>query len=120
MSRPFDPVSLDEAAAILGCTPSTVRRHILAGRLTRHRGRYKHQALSRGDVEALACLIYPWWRHTGDAGSYWVTGQSAADVMGVCRSRLNQLADKDRVPYVTHRDRTRLYRRQQLEVMSRR
>ena len=34
--RPVDAITLREAAAILGCTTSTVRRHVPAGRLPAH------------------------------------------------------------------------------------
>lgn len=116
---PVDPVTVDEAARILRCTPSTVERHIAAGRLPRHRKRYKHKALSRAEVETLAAELYD-WRPTGDPGSYWVTGQGAADVLGVSRAWLGQLARADRVPYIQVPNGRRLYRRRQLEVMSRR
>jgi hypothetical protein len=38
------------AAGILGCSESTARRHVLAGLLPTT-DRYRHGALSRGDVE---------------------------------------------------------------------
>lgn len=118
---PLDPVTLAEAARILGCTPSTVERHIAAGRLERHRRRYKHAALSRTEVEALALELYRWGSGQPDnPWSYFVTGQRAADVLGVSRARLGQLALADRIPYVQHPSGRRLYRRGQLEVMSRR
>lgn len=41
--RPLDPVTLEEAAVILGCTPSSVRRRVAEGRLSRRRKRYKYQ-----------------------------------------------------------------------------
>lgn len=117
--RPFDPVTLHEAAAILGCSTSNVQAHVQSGRLVRHRGRFRHDALSRAGVEALARDIYPWWRFVHLDDTYWVTGGDAAALLGVGRSRLNQLADADRIPYETHRDRTRLYRRSQLEIIAR-
>jgi excisionase family DNA binding protein len=113
-------VTYDEAAAILGVTTSTVTRLVQAGRLTRHRKRYKHAALSRLDVEALAAQTCSWYRAAAanDSDSYWVTGQRAAGVLGVNRARLGQLADAGRLPFLAHRDGTRLFRRHQLEVIA--
>ncbi len=53
-----------------------------------------------------------------DPEPYWLTGQRAADVLGVNRSRLGHLSRADFVPYVVHRDGTRLYRRDLLEVVA--
>jgi len=113
-----DPVTLEEAASVLGCTPSSVRRRVAEGRLSRRRKRYKHQALSRADVEALAVEVYRWRRHVGDTDSYWVTSGDAAAVLGVNRQRVQQLSAADRLPFVMHHDGTRLYRRHQLEVLA--
>ncbi len=115
--RPINPVTLDEAALILGCSRSTVRRHIAAGRL-RSAGRYEHRSLSRADVEALAMQVYRWRRHLDDVEGYWLTAGRAADVLAVNVTRLNQLVAADLLPYVVHSDGTRLYRRQQLEVVA--
>ncbi len=41
-----------------------------------------------------------------------------AAILGVNRARLNQLAAKDFIPFEVHADGTRLYRRQQLEVVA--
>jgi hypothetical protein len=53
-----------------------------------------------------------------DPSSYWVTGQAAADLLGANMARLGQLLDAGRLPYVRHRDGTRLLRRHQLEVIA--
>jgi hypothetical protein len=100
-TRPIDGVTLDEAASILGSSRSTVRRHVLAVRLTAG-GFYEHRTLSRAEVEALAAQLYNWRDARQDAESYWVTGRHAAGVLGISRSRLGQLADEDRVPYIRH------------------
>jgi hypothetical protein len=110
-------VILDEAADILGCSADTVRKHVDAQRL--HEGRSAdRRVLSRGEVETLAGVggLYPWRQHLHDPSSYWVTGASAAHVLGVTTGRLNQLADSHRLPYVRHEDGTRLYRRIQLQA----
>jgi excisionase family DNA binding protein len=117
MRRPVDAVTLAEAAEILGTSVSSVRRHVLAGRLRAGRRRYKHRSLSRADVEALAASVYDWRGHAHHPDSYWLTGQRAADLYGVNRARLSELSRADRLPYVVHRDGVRLYRRQQLVVL---
>jgi hypothetical protein len=73
--RPTDAVTLHEAAAILGCSVSSMRPHVAAGRLRARRERYKHRALPQAEVEALNVELYPWRRpwHVQDA--YWVVGR---------------------------------------------
>jgi hypothetical protein len=116
--RPLeDQVSLGEAAQILGCSVSTVRRLVITAR-TRHGGRARDGALVRANVEALATEVYSWRLHLDDADPYWLTGQRAADVLHVSRARLSQLASDKRVPFVRHQDGTRLYRRDQLEMIA--
>jgi hypothetical protein len=74
--------------------------------------------LLRASVETLATEVYSWRLHTDDELPYWVTGQRAADILGVSRARLSQLAVEHRVPFVRHQDGTRLYRREQLEIIA--
>ena len=68
--RPIDPVTLDEAALILGCSRASVRRLIASGELP-PADRYRHRQLARADVEALALRTYRWlvtsttWSRTG-------------------------------------------------------
>jgi hypothetical protein len=50
--------------------------------------------LSRADVEAPALRTYPYRKHIGDPGSYWVTGQRAADILGVNMARVRQRSYK--------------------------
>lgn len=114
--RPVDAVTLAEAAAILGCSISSVRRRIGEGRLLGG-APYENRALSQTAVEALAVEVYPWWRHVHDPVSYWLTEAAASAVLGVNRSGLGHLARADRLPYVVHRSGTRMYRRAQLTVM---
>jgi hypothetical protein len=113
--RPVDPVTPQEAASVLGCSTNTVRRRVRAGVLS---GSDRPLTMSRAEVEELARDVYPWWRHVDDPESYWVTGAQAAEVLRVSRARLGQLAEKDRVPYMRHRDGTRLYRRQQIGIVA--
>ena len=116
--RPLDPVTQTEAAHILGCSLSTVRRLVLTGVLAPSGGRYQKGRLSRAEVEALAAERYKGSRRTSDPAGYWMTGQAAADLLGVTRQRLHQLGDKGSVPFVRRSDGLRLYRRYQLTVMA--
>ena len=113
----MDPVSISEAAWILGCSRSTVQRMMRDGRLPAG-DPYIHGRLSRADVEKVSSMVYPWRRHLHDQWSYWVTGQDAADLLGIGQKRLERLALSKQVPYVRHRDGTRLYRRNQLMSMA--
>ena len=112
---PSDPVTTDDAASILGCSVFLVEQHLTAGLLPR----WLNGGLSRADVERLATVAYPWWLHRLDPGAYWVTGERAAATLGVSESGLRLLSTADRVPFVVHCHGVRLYRREQLEVMSR-
>ncbi len=93
---------------------STVRRLVLTAR-SPHGHRHDERALPRSDVELPASEVYAWRLHLDDVAPYWLTGQRAADILGISRARLNQLATDNRVPFVRHQDGTRLYRRGQLE-----
>lgn len=104
---PSDPVTRDEAALILGCSLFLVEQHLAAG------------LLPRADVEQLATVAYPWRLYRDDPAAYWVVGERAAATLGVSDTGLRRLATADRVPYVLHAEAIRLYRREQLEVLSR-
>jgi hypothetical protein len=47
-----------------------------------------------------------------------VTARHAKGILGVNHARLNQLAVRGFVPFEMHADGTRLYRREQLEVVA--
>jgi hypothetical protein len=94
-----------------------VTEYVKAGRL-RSAGRNVRRGLSRADVEALACEVYPWWDHLDDADSYWITARTARRILGVNHTRLNQLAVRGFIPFEMHADGTRLYRRAQLQVVA--
>lgn len=115
--RPMDPVTLAEAAKILGCSGAGVRRRVLAGQLPMV-PRYRHRALPRQDVEHLALREYHWRVNLDYERSYWLTGSRAGGLLGVSRSRLGQLSDAGQVPFERHVDGSRLYRREQLEVVA--
>ena len=71
-----------------------------------------------GHGERALGSAFDWRAHLRDPEPYWITGQRAADVLGVNVARLNQLATGGKLPYENHRDGTRLYRREQLEVVA--
>jgi hypothetical protein len=116
--RPLDPVTYTEAGRILGVTASSVRRRVLAGELTQRRRPGKHGTLSRSDVEALALRSYPYRKHNHESGSYWVTGQRAADILGVNMARVRQLAHAGLIPAERHADGTFMYRRELLMTVA--
>jgi hypothetical protein len=91
------------------CWPAGLRRTVPATNIGR---------CLRPTSKALAAEVYDWRAHFHDTESYWATGQDAADLLGVGRQRLQQLADADRVPFVRAHDGVRLYRRGQLETVA--
>jgi len=62
--------------------------------------------------------VYRWRLHLDATKPYWITGKRAAAVLGVNEARLRVLAAKGFVPFATHLDGTRLYRREQLELVA--
>ncbi|MGH2777393.1 MAG: helix-turn-helix domain-containing protein [Actinomycetota bacterium] len=109
-----------EAAEILGCSRSTVYRLIKSGAL-RHGPRYAQRPLDREEVERLSADR---WRRprTGRRrrwnSSYWITGPQVAELLGVGRARVAQVAREGRLPYVETSGGDRLYRRRQVEVIA--
>ena len=65
------------------------------------------------------CSCFGGKRHVHKLDGYWLTGQRAAKVLDVSVAQLNILAGQGLLPFETHADGTRLYRRQQLEVVAR-
>lgn len=107
-----------EAARILDVTPSTVHRWISDGVLQRDRP-HRRAGVDRDQVEALAARRWPLGKGTRlEADSYWVTAPAAARILGVSRSRVGQLVDTGRLPYVRAARGVRLFRREQLEVIA--
>jgi hypothetical protein len=88
------------------------------GRLPSQGGRCEHRTLSQATVAALAADVHPWLRHVHEPATYCVVGRDAAEIVGVTRATLTRLTEMDRVPFVRHRDGTRLYRRAQLETVA--
>lgn len=113
---PVDAVNMNEAAHILGVDRSTLARWLVAGRLTSERS-HGERLFIRAEVEALALARYPVARPSRDPDSYWVNTKQAAELLGVVRSRVQQLVAKDRLPYAVTPSGVRLFRRHQLEVV---
>ncbi len=112
-----DAVNMNEAAHILGIDRSTLAEWLVAGRLTSERLRGE-RLFSRAEVKALAVARYRVGRPSRDPDSYWVNTKQAAELLGVVRSRVQQLAAKDRLPYVLTPRGVRLFRREQLGVVA--
>jgi predicted site-specific integrase-resolvase len=108
-----DPISVEEACAILGTSATQLLEYVALGRLAAG-PRYQRGRFSRSAVEQLATDVL---RPRRKLPPYWVTGHEAADVLGVSRSRLDHLARRGTIPYLTHRTGIRLYRRHQLAVI---
>ena len=102
--KPLDPdrITVEEAAALLGLSRrqvSRLRREGLLGRLP------GLPSCSLADVEQY--IVEPW-----------LTGQQAAEVLGVSHNRVSQLANVDRIPYVVSPTGRRWYRQQQLMTVA--
>jgi predicted site-specific integrase-resolvase len=103
--RPSNPdaITFNEAVKIIGVPAGTLRRWKREGLLTgRRSGR---TAYSRS--EALALKANPW-----------ISGVQAAAILGVSPVRASQLAASGRLPVHLTRSGERVYRRQQIEVVS--
>lgn len=110
----MDGVTYAAAAAILGVSVRSVWRLVESGDLRTHGPRHARRRLSRAEVEAVAVA-----RHRRNrSGGYFIATEQAAQLLGVNRSRVRQLADADLIPYVRTARGDRLYRRDQLEVVA--
>lgn len=98
-----DAITRAEAAALLGTSESTVTRLRRHGLLVDLGG---WPSYSRADV--LDVLENPW-----------LDGQGAADILGVSRQRVRELAAEDKVPSHVAATGRRFYRQKQIEVVAR-
>lgn len=103
-----DAITQPEAANILGAPISTVQRLIRHGVLHRVPGQFP--SLSKTEVEE---------RLRNPQPSEWVTGNEAARILGLSKTRVWQLALKDLLPWEYAASGRRRYRRAQIEVISR-
>src|SRR4051794_32541479 len=109
-SGPCRGLSSAEAARILGVRANTVDRWVSKGLLPKAIKRQR-RGLDLADVETLALQRYtpgqPWF----------ATNREAAQILPVSRSRVNQLVNAGRLPFVEYRGR-RSFRRQQIQVIA--
>lgn len=103
-------LTLEEAAEILGVARSTVQRLVLAGDLTRTH-RYRHAVLDREEVERLALTRFR------RGHPYWCSSGEARKILGLSRTRVRQLTERDRIPGVQHEGRW-YFRRHQIENLA--
>jgi hypothetical protein len=106
--RPADRVTVSEAAVILGVEIQQAES-LLSGL-----DEEADPRLTRGVVEEVAAQTYDWLAHRHDPAAYWVSGQRAAETLGLTRTELDQLTTSERLPCLLHHDGILLYRRQQL------
>lgn len=102
-----------EAAQVLGCSPNHVYRLAREGRLPREGAPNAWRRYPLDQVERASLEMLP----GRGAHAYWATTREAAQILGVTRERVRQLADRDRIPAVRHHDRW-FFRRAQLEVVA--
>ena len=109
-SGPCQGLSAAEAARILGVRANSVDQLVSRGVLPKAVKRQRH-GLDLADVEYLALQRYtpghPWF----------ATNREAAQILGVSRSRVSQLVNAGRLPFVERRGR-RYFRRQQIQVIA--
>ena len=112
------PLTIFEAAHILGLPPAKARRVLQQHDLTGPRTKKVHAAIPQ--IELIAMETYPWHAHAHahDDQSYWLTATQAAEILGLSIARVKQLLDQYRLPHVLHRSGARLIRRRQLEVIA--
>ncbi len=119
VSRPSDGVTQAQAAEVLGVHPTTVARLVRAGELTAYGSPHARRRLSRAEVEALALSRHPSrGKHRRDGDGYWVGRAEAARILGVTPGRVSQLVKAERIPHERAADGSRVFRRQQLEVVA--
>jgi hypothetical protein len=102
--KPVDPdaITVSEAASMLGLSPIRVAGLRREGLLIRLAG---YPSYSRSDIQAFI-------------DNPWLNGTQAAQVLGVSRTRVSQLADAERIPVHLTSGGHRVYRMKQLEVVA--
>jgi excisionase family DNA binding protein len=102
--KPRDPdaITLVEAAKLLSISTHRVTQLRRDGLLLRLPG---YPSYSRADVENLI-------------DNPWLNGSQAAEVLGVSRTRVYQLADSEKIPVHHTASGRRVYRLRQLEVVA--
>lgn len=98
-----DAISRAEAAIVLGVGEGSVARLRREGLLSEVRG--GRRLYSRAEVKAFAA-------------DPWLNGVGAAQVLGVTRTRVFQLASADKIPFRFTRTGKRAFRKSQLQVVA--
>ncbi len=101
-----------QAADLLGVSVARIAELVGEGRLTPV-AKYAKAGLLRADVERRTLER---WK-PGDPT--WLTTTEVAEVLGVTRARVSQLAERGFIPYERHPDGRRLFRPGQVEVVAR-
>ena len=116
-SEPIPGLTAKEAAVILDVTSESVHKYVCAGII--HKGEKNARGgLDRDTVEQVSLARWPLRRRPGPH-PYWATTREAAEVLGVSRARVRQLAESGRIPAVWREDGHHWYfRRHQLEVVA--
>jgi hypothetical protein len=102
--KPVDPdaITRGEAAALMGLTEMRVTHLRRLGLLKALPG---YPSYSRSNVEEFI-------------SNPWIDGRQAASILGVSRTRVNQLAQAERIPYRVLASGRRVYRQRQIEVVA--
>ncbi len=90
-SEPIPGLTAKEAAVILDVTSESVHKYVCAGII--HKGEKNARGgLDRDTVEQVSLTRLPLRRRPGPH-PYWATTREAAEVLGVSRARVRQLAE---------------------------
>ena len=101
-----DAITQGQAAQILGITPGQVNRLIREGRLHRVPGQFPSMCLD--EVEAF---------RDDPVEPFWIGASEAARLMNLSTTRIAQLADTGRLPFVIGDNGRRRFRRSQVVVI---
>jgi excisionase family DNA binding protein len=114
---PATHVSLDQAAHMLAISKRTLVELMDNGELPTVRDPGRQGRLLRADVETYAAAHFMPRRYRRP-DSYFGTSAGAAELLGISKPRVIQLADGGFLPYLVACNGWRLYRRQQIEVIA--
>ena len=120
-------VSWQTAAAMVGCSQTTIHRHVRKGDLVRRPADRNTRSLERESVEAFArrwravaeerAAWVPVQHGPPDDGDVWLDARTVALMLEVSTTRVDQLARADRLPYTRHGVR-RWFRRCHIEQIA--
>lgn len=108
---PILGLSGTEAAHILGVSDELYVYRLVSQGVIPKAQKHQRFGLDRGDVERVALERYR------PGHPYWATSREAEQLLGLSKSRVDQLVRAGRIPYVEHHGR-RYFRRHQLQVVA--